>query len=106
MKPLAAPLRRVLQLALGFGYMVLLIEAIRTAVAWHGGSLEPGPVEILLLACLPLLAWIWWRYLSPFGCTGSACSVRHGLGHVNQQGDAPVVKGQAAQAAQGDAGRE
>ncbi|MRR49846.1 MAG: hypothetical protein EG825_02855 [Rhodocyclaceae bacterium] len=73
MRPLAPPLRWLLQLALGFGYMVLLIEAIRTAVAWWRNELIIGLEDGLLLASLPLLAWIWWRYLSPFGCRRGTC---------------------------------
>lgn len=73
MRPLAAPLRRVLQLALGFGYMVLLIESIRTAVAWWHNELEVGLGEGLMLTSLPLMAWIWWRHLSPFGGRRGTC---------------------------------
>ena len=55
-------------LGAGFTYMVLLIEAIRAAVAWWQGELaQPGWGDIALIALLPLLAWIWWRYISPFG---------------------------------------
>ena len=55
-------------LGAGFTYMVLLIEAIRAAVAWWQGELaQPGWDDIALIALLPLLAWIWWRYISPFG---------------------------------------
>lgn len=73
MKPLPTPLRLALQLALGFGYMVLLIEAIRSAVAWWRGDTALGPGDGLLIASLPLLAFIWWRYLSPFGCRRGRC---------------------------------
>ena len=63
--------RGVKQIALlgaAFAYMVLLIEAIRAAVAWWQGELaQPGWGDVVLIALLPLLAWIWWRYISPFG---------------------------------------
>lgn len=55
-------------LVAGFTYMVLLIEAIRAAVAWWKGELtQPDWSDIALIALLPLLVWIWWRYISPFG---------------------------------------
>ena len=61
-------MKRLLLLAAAFGYMVLLIEAIRAAVAWWQGELaQPGWADIALIALLPGLAWIWWRYISPFG---------------------------------------
>ena len=63
--------RGVKQIALlgaAFAYMVLLIEAIRAAVAWWQGELaQPGWSNMVLIALLPLLVWIWWRYISPFG---------------------------------------
>jgi ABC-type Fe3+-siderophore transport system permease subunit len=43
-------------LGAGFTYMVLLIEAIRAAVAWWQGELaQPGWGDIALIALLPLL---------------------------------------------------
>ncbi|MCX7170035.1 MAG: hypothetical protein NTY41_06995 [Proteobacteria bacterium] len=61
-------MKRAALLAAGFAYMVLLIEAIRAAVAWWKGELtQPGCGDIALIALLPLLVWIWWRYISPFG---------------------------------------
>ena len=61
-------------LLLGFGYMVLLIEALRIGVAWWNGDIEqPGWEEALMLAALPVLAWIWWRYLSPFAPGRGQC---------------------------------
>lgn len=67
-------MRRAGMLLLGFGYMVLGLEAIRIAVAWWNGAIEePGWEEWLMLASLPILAWIWWRHLSPFGSSGGQC---------------------------------
>lgn len=61
-------MRRLLLLSAAFGYLVLLIEAIRAAVAWWRGDLvQPAWDDIVLMGLLPVLAWIWWRYLSPFG---------------------------------------
>lgn len=60
-------MRKLAALLLGFAYMVLLIESVRVATAWWSGALKhPDITEWLLLAALPLLAWIWWRYLSVF----------------------------------------
>ncbi len=67
-------MRRLVLLAAGFVYMVALIEAIRAGVAWWRGELlAPGPLDIALVAALPVLVWIWWRYISPFGCAKGAC---------------------------------
>lgn len=66
-------MKRILLLAAAFAYMVLLIEAVRAAVAWwHNELAQPGWSDIVLIALLPLLVWIWWRYISPFGRTDCA----------------------------------
>jgi hypothetical protein len=63
-------------LGAGFGYLVLLIEAIRAAVAWWKGELaQPGWMDIGLLGLLPALIWIWWRYISPFGQACPKCAL-------------------------------
>jgi hypothetical protein len=67
-------MKRIGALILGFGYMVLLIEAIRLAVAWSNGEIDDfGVAEWLLLGSLPVLAWVWWHYLSPFGRDRGQC---------------------------------
>ena len=67
-------MKRIGFLALGFAYMVLLIEALHAAVAWWRDELaQPGWSDIALIALLPLLVWVWWRYLSPFGRNCSKC---------------------------------
>jgi ABC-type Fe3+-siderophore transport system permease subunit len=69
-------MKRILLLGAAFGYMVLLIEAIRAAVAWWRGELaQPGWGDISLIAVLPVLAWIWWRYISPFGRDCPKCAL-------------------------------
>ena len=69
-------MKRILLLAVAFGYMVLLIEAIHSAVAWWKGELaQPGVTDIALIGLLPVLAWIWWRYLSPFGRDCQKCAL-------------------------------
>ena len=70
-------MRRAGLVLISFGYAVLLFEALRTATAWWQGELEEaGLTEYLLIAALPLLAWIWWRYLSMFrsDCAKGACA--------------------------------
>lgn len=74
-------MRKLGAILLGFGYMVLLIESLHVGVAWWRGELnDPGPLEWLLLGTLPLLAWIWWRYLSIFrpGCDKAQCGLPDG----------------------------
>jgi hypothetical protein len=68
-------LRRLLLLAAGFAYMVLLIEAVRAAVAWWQGEAEAEWLDYALIGALPVLAWVWWRHLSMFrpGCAEGAC---------------------------------
>jgi hypothetical protein len=70
-------MRRFALLAAGFAYMVLLIEAVRATVAWWRGEAALGPADYALIGALPLLAWIWWRYLSMFrkDCGKAACSL-------------------------------
>ncbi|MBM3391755.1 MAG: hypothetical protein FJY34_07240 [Betaproteobacteria bacterium] len=70
-------MRRLLLLVAGFAYMVLLIEAVRAAVAWWRGEADPGPLDFALIGLLPILAWIWWRHLSMFrkDCGKAACAL-------------------------------
>lgn len=68
-------MRRLVLLVAGFAYMVLLIEAVRAAVAWWRGEADLGPLDFALIGLLPILAWIWWRHLSMFrkDCGKTAC---------------------------------
>lgn len=67
-------MRRAAMMLIGFGYAVLLIEALRAASAWYHGEIESfGLTEWLLIAALPVLAWVWWRHLSPFGKGRGQC---------------------------------
>jgi hypothetical protein len=77
--------KRFLTLLLAFAGMVLGIEGIRTAVDWWRGVL-PAPtfLDYMLIGCLPLLAWLWWRFASPFGkrrgqCLDAACRRDEGM---------------------------
>lgn len=71
--------RRFLTLLFAFAAMVLGIEGIRRAVDWWRGDLAaPTTIDFLLIGSLPLLGWLWWRYVSPFGkgrgrCIDGAC---------------------------------
>jgi hypothetical protein len=71
--------RRFLTLVLAFAAMIVGIEGIRRAVDWWQGVL-PAPtfLDYALMVGLPLIAWLWWRYVSPFGkgrgqCLDGAC---------------------------------
>jgi hypothetical protein len=66
--------RRLLILMLAFAGMVLGIEGIRAAIAWWRGVLPmPTFFEWVSMSSLPLLGWLWWRYLSPFGKRRGQC---------------------------------
>jgi hypothetical protein len=76
--------RRFLTLLFAFAAMVLGIEGIRRAVDWWN-AVPPAPtfLDFVLIGCLPLFAWLWWRYLSPFGkgrgqCLDGACRREEG----------------------------
>jgi hypothetical protein len=71
--------RRILILAFAFAAMVTGIEGLRRAIDWWRGALAaPALADFVLIACLPLIGWLWWRYASPFGknrgrCLDGAC---------------------------------
>ncbi len=75
-------MRRLLLLAAAFAYMVLLIEAVRAAVAWWRGDAALGPLDFMLIGLLPLLAWIWFRHFSMFrkDCAKGVCVPPDGPG--------------------------
>lgn len=52
--------------------MVLGIEGIRRAVDWWNGN-QPTPVDFVLIGSLPLVVWLWWRFVSPFGKGRGQC---------------------------------
>lgn len=74
-----ALVRRLLTLAFAFVAMVAGIEGLRRAVDWWRGTLPaPTSTDLALIACLPLVGWLWWRYASPFRkgrgqCLDGAC---------------------------------
>jgi hypothetical protein len=66
--------RRLLILVLAFAGLVMGIEGIHNTLAWWRGVLPtPTFFEWLSMAGLPLLGWLWWRYLSPFGKGRGRC---------------------------------
>lgn len=66
--------RRLLILALAFAAMVAGIEGIRRLNDWwHGVLPAPTFFDISLMAGLPIIGWLWWRYLSPFGKDRGRC---------------------------------
>lgn len=68
-------MRRLAPLIAAFAYMVLLIEAVRAAAAWWRGEAALTALDYALIAALPLLVWIWFRYFSMFrkDCAKGAC---------------------------------
>ncbi|MBV6474975.1 MAG: hypothetical protein KJZ92_17755 [Rhodocyclaceae bacterium] len=69
-------MRRLAPLIAAFAYMVLLIEAVRAAAAWWRGEAALTALDYALVAALPLLAWVWFRYFSMFrkGCAKGVCA--------------------------------
>ena len=64
--------RRFLTLLFAFAAMVLGIEGIRRAADWWNGAM-PGPLDFVLIGCLPLIGWLWWRFASPVGKGRGQC---------------------------------
>jgi hypothetical protein len=74
--------RRFLTLLFAFAAMVLGIEGIRRAVDWWNGTL-PTTLDFVLVATLPLVGWLLFRFASPFGkgrgqCLDGACHREEG----------------------------
>lgn len=64
--------KRLLTLALAFFAMIAGIEGLHSLTAWRDGR-SPTSVDLLWIACLPLVVWLWWRYISPFGRRNGRC---------------------------------
>jgi len=59
---------------LGMAYAALLLAAVITAHNWWQGEIaDMRWYHWLLLSCLPLLAWIYLRYLSIFAPGNGQC---------------------------------
>ena len=56
------------------GFFAWLVAALLRLQAWWRGELTaPGAADLLLVASLPLLGWVWFRYLSVFGKGRGQC---------------------------------
>ena len=94
--------RRFLTLLLAFAAMVVGIEGLRRAVDWWNavpvlggdtaGAVPPAPtfIDYVLIASLPLIAWLWWRFASPFGkgrgqCLDGTCQRDEGSGTIQER---------------------
>jgi hypothetical protein len=55
-------------------FFAWLVAALLRAQAWWRGELaDPGALDLILLASLPVLVWIYFRYLSVFGKGKGQC---------------------------------
>jgi len=55
-------------------FFAWLVAALLRAQSWWRGELaEPGLFDVLLLGSLPLLVWVYFRYLSVFGKGRGQC---------------------------------
>lgn len=55
-------MRRHAGLLIAFGYALLLFEALRMGITWRNGELaEFGIEQAMMVAAVPLLAWVAWR---------------------------------------------
>lgn len=70
MRPVS-PWLRVLLVPAFFVWLVAAL--LRVQSGWRGELTAPGTVDLLLIASLPLLAWLWFRYLSVFGKGRGQC---------------------------------
>lgn len=69
-------MKRFGALLLGFGYVLLLVEVLQLGIAWWNGEIEQfGIGEWLIVGSLPVIAWVWWRYLSPFAPNRGQCQL-------------------------------
>lgn len=69
--------RRLLILLFAFLAMIVGIEGIHRLVALASAVL-PAPtfLDLALIALLPAILWLWWRYASPFGKERGHCLTR------------------------------
>ncbi len=62
---------RVLAVPAFFAWLVAAL--LRAQAWWRGELVEPGVLDALLLGSLPLLGWVYFRYLSVFGKGKGQC---------------------------------
>jgi len=65
------PWLRVLLIPVFFAWLVAAL--LRVQAWWRGELAALGALDLILVASLPLLAWIYFRYLSVFGRGKGAC---------------------------------
>lgn len=54
-------------------FVWLVAALLRMQAWWRGELMALGVADVLLIASLPLLAWIYFRYLSVFGKGRGEC---------------------------------
>jgi hypothetical protein len=64
--------RKLLTLIFAFAAMALGLEGLQRVVAWWNGA-TLRVFDWLTIAALPAVAWLWWRYVSPFGKGRGQC---------------------------------
>jgi hypothetical protein len=68
------PRRPWLGVLLAPAFFACLVAALLRAQAWWRGELaDPGALDLILLASLPVLVWVYFRYLSVFGKGKGQC---------------------------------
>lgn len=82
--------RRFLILLGAFAAMVAGIEGLHRAVDWWRGVLPaPTLADFVLMGCLPLSVWLWWRYASPFARSRGQCLAGNCASPVRPTAGAP-----------------
>ena len=72
---------------LALAYAALTLAAVITAHDWWQGQLDdPRWYHWLLLACLPVLAWIYLRHLSVFAPGKGQCLLPEERGQPQRRG--------------------
>ena len=65
------PWARVLAVPAFFAWLVAAL--LRAQAWWRGELAAPGVLDVVLIASLPLLAWVYFRHLSVFGKGKGQC---------------------------------
>ena len=66
-------MKRLAWLIVAFALLVSGIESLHILAAWwQAGRPPPGPEELLSIAALALVVFVWWRH-SVFNCRRSTC---------------------------------
>ena len=65
------PWARVLAVPAFFAWLVAAL--LRAQAWWRGELAAPGALDVVLIASLPLLVWVYFRHLSVFGKGKGQC---------------------------------